>query len=174
MYSERDTKTNKTRTIGISILMLISVVTPLATTVTANHDQPEPLALEMLDGNGTWVEVPEDSDPMIDGFMEAGTYEFRFTSNNLTTNDDYALEWMVEYNNGQLSDGWGENGWDDLDFEHGGKTYWVRWAETEPEVLVRELDPDAVAEEKKAASAELAQTVEDIDSKVDKTINRMT
>ncbi|MEL0190540.1 MAG: hypothetical protein VW878_06920, partial [Candidatus Poseidoniales archaeon] len=96
MYSERDTKTSKTRTIGISILMLISVVTPLATTVSANHDQPEPLALEMLDGNGTWVEVPEDSDPMIDGFMESGTYEFRFTSNNLTTNDDYALEWMVE------------------------------------------------------------------------------
>ena len=96
MYSECDTKTSKTRTIGISILMLISVVTPLATTVTANHDQPEPLALEMLDGNGTWVGVPEYSDPMIDGFMEAGTYEFRFTSNNLTTNDDYALEWMVE------------------------------------------------------------------------------
>ena len=35
-------------------------------------------------------------DPIVDGFMDAGTYEFRFTSMNLTVGEDYSLEWDVE------------------------------------------------------------------------------
>ena len=48
-----------------------------------------------MDDDGTWVGVPHYSDPMVDGFMDAGTYEFRFTSMNLTSNDNYSLEWMA-------------------------------------------------------------------------------
>ena len=95
MYS--DSVTRKTRTLSISLIMLVSALAPLAAPVSANPPQAfaEPLILEMND-NGTWVGVPHHSDPMMDGFMDAGTYEFRFTSMNLTYNDNYSLDWNAE------------------------------------------------------------------------------
>ncbi|MDP6913334.1 MAG: hypothetical protein QF736_05410, partial [Candidatus Thalassarchaeaceae archaeon] len=84
-----------TRTLSISLIMLVSALAPLAAPVSANPPQTgfqEPLTLEMND-NGTWIGVSHHSDPMTDGFMDAGTYEFRFTSMNLTSNDNYSLEW---------------------------------------------------------------------------------
>ena len=93
MYS--DSVTRKTRTLSISLIMLVSALAPLAAPVSANPPQAEPLILEMND-NGTWVGVPHYSDPMMDGFMDAGTYEFRFTSMNLTSNENYSLDWNAE------------------------------------------------------------------------------
>ena len=94
MYS--DSVTRKTRTLSISLIMLVSALAPLAAPVSATTNlSPNPLTLEM-DDDGTWVGVPHYSDPMTDGFMDAGTYEFRFTSMNLTSNDNYSLEWMAE------------------------------------------------------------------------------
>jgi len=87
-----------TRTLSISLIMLVSALAPLAAPVSANPPQTgfqEPLTLEMND-NGTWIGASHHSDPMTDGFMDAGTYEFRFTSMNLTSNDNYSLEWMAE------------------------------------------------------------------------------
>ena len=79
MYNE-----SKTRSLSICLLMLISALGPMASLVSADHDSAEdPLILEWeMDGN--WEEVPEYVDPIMDGFMDAGTYEFRFTSMNLT------------------------------------------------------------------------------------------
>jgi len=94
MYS--DSVTRKNRTLSISLIMLVSALAPLAAPVSANPPaMPQPLTLEMND-NGTWVGVPHHSDPMTDGFMDPGTYEFRFTSMNLTSNDNYSLEWNAE------------------------------------------------------------------------------
>ena len=85
-----------TRTLSISLIMLLSALGPLAAPASATSPaMPEPLILEMDDG-GTWVGVPHHTDPIIDGFMDAGTYEFRFTSLNLTTNDNYSLHWDAE------------------------------------------------------------------------------
>ncbi|MFL2966341.1 MAG: hypothetical protein ACJZ5D_01395 [Candidatus Thalassarchaeaceae archaeon] len=91
MYNE-----SKTRSISICLLMLVSAMGPMASLVSADHDSAEdPLILEWeMDGN--WEEVPGFVDPIMDGFMDAGTYEFRFTSMNLTTGDDYSLDWNVE------------------------------------------------------------------------------
>ena len=100
MYNE-----SKTRSLSICLLMLISALGPMASLVSADHDSAEdPLILEWeMDGN--WEEVPEYVDPIMDGFMDAGTYEFRFTSMNLTTGDGYHLDWEVEVCewNGDLS-----------------------------------------------------------------------
>ena len=87
---------SKTRSISICLLMLVSALGPMASLVSADHDSAEdPLILEWeMDGN--WEEVPEDVDPIMDGFMDAGTYEFLFTSMNLTIGDNYSLEWEVE------------------------------------------------------------------------------
>ena len=93
MYSESTTR--MTRTLSISLIMLLSALGPLAAPASATPAMPEPLILEMND-DGTWVGVPHHTDPIIDGFMDAGTYEFRFTSLNLTTNDNYSLHWDAE------------------------------------------------------------------------------
>ena len=87
---------SKTRSLSVCILMLISALGPMASLVSAEHDSAEePLILEWeMDGN--WEMVPDFIDPIFDGFMDAGTYEFRFTSMNLTTGDDYNLDWYVE------------------------------------------------------------------------------
>ena len=87
---------SKTKSISICLLMLVSALGPMATLVSAsNHSDDDPLILEWeIDGN--WEEVPEYYDPIFDGFMEAGTYEFLFTSMNLTVGDDYSLGWEVE------------------------------------------------------------------------------
>ena len=86
---------SKTKSITICLLMLVSALGPMATLVSASHVDDDPLILEWeMDGN--WEEVPEYFDPIFDGFMEAGTYEFLFTSMNLTVGDDYSLGWEVE------------------------------------------------------------------------------
>ncbi|MGB1461332.1 MAG: hypothetical protein ACPG7Z_02785 [Candidatus Thalassarchaeaceae archaeon] len=85
-----------TRTLSIAMIMLISALAPIAVPVSATHNTSEPLVLEMQDSSGNWTGVPQYVDPMVDGFMEAGTYEFRFTANDLTLNDSYELMWEVE------------------------------------------------------------------------------
>ena len=86
---------SKTKSITICLLMLVSALGPMATLVSASHVDDDPLILEWeMDGN--WEEVPEYVDPIFDGFMEAGTYEFLFTSMNLTVGDNYSLVWEVE------------------------------------------------------------------------------
>ena len=90
MYSVR-----KTRSLSICLIMLISALAPMAAPVSASQQMTSPLTLEVNE-NGTWVEVPGFTDPMTDGVGEAGTFEFRFTSMNLTLNDSYSLEWAVE------------------------------------------------------------------------------
>ena len=99
---------SKTRSLSICLIMLISALSPLAVPVSASHESTPPLTLEIND-NGTWVEVPSYTDPLIDGVGESGTFEFRFTSTNLTLNDTYSLDWRVE-----VCD------WDDCteDYEH--------------------------------------------------------
>ena len=69
------------------MIMLISALAPIAVPVSATHNTSEPLVLEMQESSGNWTGVPQHVDPMVDGFMEAGTYEFRFTANDLTLND---------------------------------------------------------------------------------------
>ena len=86
---------SKTRSLSICLIMLISALSPLAVPVSASHESTPPLTLEIND-NGTWVEVPSYTDPLIDGVGESGTFEFRFTSTNLTLNDTYSLDWSVE------------------------------------------------------------------------------
>ena len=86
---------SKTRSLSICLIMLISAFSPLAVPVSASHESTPPLTLEIND-NGTWVEVPQFTDPLIDGVGEPGTFEFRFTSTNLTLNDTYSLDWSIE------------------------------------------------------------------------------
>ena len=86
---------SKTRSLSICLIMLISALSPLAVPVSASQESTPPLTLEIND-NGTWVEVPHYTDPLIDGVGESGTLEFRFTSTNLTLNDTYSLDWSVE------------------------------------------------------------------------------
>ena len=87
-----------TRTISIAMIMLISALAPMAVPVSATHNTSEPLVLEMQDDNGNWTGVPEFVDPITGNgdFLDPGTYEFRFTSNDLTLNDSYELDWEVE------------------------------------------------------------------------------
>ena len=80
------------------MIMLISALAPMAVPVSATHNTSEPLVLEMQDDNGNWTGVPEFVDPITGNgdFLDPGTYEFRFTSNDLTLNDSYELAWEVE------------------------------------------------------------------------------
>ena len=80
------------------MIMLISALAPMAVPVSATHNTSEPLVLEMQDDNGNWTGVPEFVDPITGNgdFLDPGTYEFRFTSNDLTLNDSYELDWEVE------------------------------------------------------------------------------
>ena len=93
MFSASDAR--KKKSLSICLIMVLSALVPIAAPVSANPPpMSEPLTLEMND-NGTWIGVPHYSDPMMGGFLDAGTYELRFTSWDLTTNDDYTLDWMA-------------------------------------------------------------------------------
>ena len=103
MYSER-----KSKSLMLSLLMLVTAISPIVSTVSADHEGDE-------SGNGTYSGMEMELTSTMNGtndttyhhycfyeddehcavFMDEGEYEFNINSYNLNINDSYNLEFEI-------------------------------------------------------------------------------
>ncbi len=88
-----------TRSLTITMIMLISALSPILMPVNADHEEGENsggtdfVSLSIYDnGTSTWELIPQE----VQQFLGEGTYEMELRSSNLTLNDTYVLQWDVE------------------------------------------------------------------------------